>query len=88
KLQCDADVTMIAYNWLRGHYMPHPNFNVQHRCRDYGAAVAWTKARAIDISSRGRSYFTRMEAGDGGRDGVVPVDFEEAPFDPEDGGNG
>ena len=73
---CDADVTLITYNWVKNHYRPHPNFNVQHKCRDFEAAKRWTRERAIDASSLEHNYFTRPG-------GEVVVDFEEPPFDPE-----
>lgn len=74
KLECDADMTIITYNWVKGHYMPHPNFNVQHKCRSYDAAKEWTLQRAINASSHEHNYFTRPNHS--------VVDFEEPPFDP------
>jgi len=70
KLMCDADSTLITYNWLKNHYYPHPNFNVQHQCRDYDRLLEVAESRKIEDT------FLRPE-------GKVVVDFEEVPFDPE-----
>ena len=71
---CDADMGIVTYNWIRNHYQPHPNFNVQHKCRNFDAAVQWTIQRAVNASSLKESYFTRPN------DDVV--EFDEPPFDP------
>ncbi len=78
KLMCDADASLITYNWIQNHYSPHPNFNVQHQCRDY--------SRLLEVA---RQY--RLEVGvvEGGKNGHIlrpsdkdVVDFPEPPFDP------
>jgi Asp-tRNA(Asn)/Glu-tRNA(Gln) amidotransferase B subunit len=71
---CDADMTLITYNWINNHYQPHPNFNVQHKCRDFDAAMEWTIQRRINASSLEQNYFTRPEE--------AVVEFDEPPFDP------
>ena len=76
KLVCDADVGIITYNWIKNHHAPHPNFNVQHRCRDFDAVVRYALAHGIDGSSFPRGYFLRPA------DRPV-VEFDEPPFDPE-----
>lgn len=74
KLMCDADMTLITYNWITNHYGPHPNFNVQHKCRNFDAAKHWTLQRRINASSLQNHYFTRPEE--------PVVEFDEPPFDP------
>ncbi|CAF9941456.1 MAG: hypothetical protein HETSPECPRED_003233 [Heterodermia speciosa] len=76
KLMCDADMTLITYNWISNHYQPHPNFNVQHKCRNFESAKEWTFRRRIDASSLKHHYFTRPEE-------ETVVDFKEPPFDPQ-----
>ena len=76
KLMCDADMTLITYNWVSNHYQPHPNFNVQHKCRNFEAAMEWTLDRRINASSLEHNYFTRPE-------GEAVIEFEEPPFDPQ-----
>jgi len=70
---CDADSTIITYNWLKKHSSPHPNFNVQHDCRDYDALREAAQVNRVDSSmvpQRGK-----LVVGD-------LVDFAEPPFDP------
>ena len=73
KLMCDADMTIITYNWIKNHYKPHPNFNVQHKCRTFDAAKQWTIERQINASSLEHDYFPRPEE--------PVVEFDEPPFD-------
>lgn len=72
---CDADMGIITYNWRKNHYRPHPNFNVQHQCRDFESALQWGLDRQVNATSLRKDYFTRPE------DHEV-VDFDEPPFDP------
>ncbi|KAL5386142.1 hypothetical protein DPSP01_004226 [Paraphaeosphaeria sporulosa] len=75
KLVCDADPGLITYNWLENHYNPHPNFNVQHKCRDYN--------RLLDASARyGVEMSVLPEEGIRRTEGEKVVDFVEPPFDP------
>ena len=76
KLMCDADTSLITYNWLKGHSAPHPNFNVEHQCRDFEPVrqYAW-KHRLDPNGSIERAYFTRPDNGEW-------VEFDEPPFDP------
>jgi hypothetical protein len=78
KLMCDADASLITYSWIKNHYSPHPNFNVQHQCRDYN--------RLLDVAGQ-----YRLEKGmiEGVKNGYIirppykaVVDFPEPPFDP------
>ena len=55
-------------------YMPHPNSNVQHKCRNFDAAMEWARKRQINASSLEHNNFTRLE-------GAI-VDFDEPPFGP------
>ncbi|PVH94102.1 hypothetical protein DM02DRAFT_661360 [Periconia macrospinosa] len=70
KLMCEADSSLITYNWLKNHYYPHPNFNVEHQCRNYDRLLEVSEIRRV-----GRS-FLRPE-------GKTVIDFVEEPFDPE-----
>lgn len=70
QLMCAADTSLITYNWLKNHYYPHPNFNVEHQCRDYDRLLQVAAERKID------RVLLRPE-------GKTVVEFEQAPFDPE-----
>ncbi|KAG2353077.1 hypothetical protein BDR07DRAFT_1434846 [Suillus spraguei] len=32
---CNADVTLLTWDWVQGHNIPYPNFNTRHQCRNY-----------------------------------------------------
>ncbi|KAG2028572.1 hypothetical protein BDR03DRAFT_822552, partial [Suillus americanus] len=39
---CDADVTMITWDWVQGRDIPYPpNFNTRHQCRNYEKILDW-----------------------------------------------
>ncbi|KAF2471229.1 uncharacterized protein BDR25DRAFT_325024 [Lindgomyces ingoldianus] len=75
KLMCDADANLITYNWLKGHYIPHPNFNVQHQCRDYDRLLEVAAEHRIDGSIFPSGWILRPT------DRPV-IEFDEPPFDP------
>ena len=71
---CDADTGIVTYTWLKHHYMPHPNFNVEHNCRDWDAVSEFAVERQVNSSGEGHNYFTRPEEGGW-------VQFDETPCD-------
>jgi hypothetical protein len=34
---------MLTYNWVRGLDHPTPNFNTEHKCRDFESILSWSK---------------------------------------------
>lgn len=72
KLMCDADVGVITYSWIKGHYIPHPNFNVQHKCRNFDTVLNWAIEHQAPAPEGGRVLRP-----------AEYVEFEEPPFDPE-----
>ena len=40
---CDADVSVITYQWFPQTERLVPNFNNPRKCRDYGAVLQWAK---------------------------------------------
>ena len=75
KLQCDADAGLITYNWLKNHYSPHPNFNVQHQCRNYQDLLDVAAQLRVDGSEFDKGWILRPT------DAPV-VEFDVPPFDP------
>lgn len=55
---CNADVTMITWDWVQGYKIPYPNFNTRHQCRDFEKVLDWTVEHAVHIP---RSAVTRFE---------------------------
>lgn len=72
---CDADTNIITYNWIKGHFAPHPNFNVQHKCRNFGAVLQYALDHRILAPALSKGYLTRPT------DRPV-VEFNEPPADP------
>jgi len=71
---CDADATLITYNWLKHHRNPHPNFNVAHKCRDYGRIIRAIEKYGINSSLIPDGGILRPDSG--------VRDFIDPPFDP------
>ncbi|KAJ8066988.1 hypothetical protein OCU04_004367 [Sclerotinia nivalis] len=79
KLMCDADTGIITYNWMKGHRNPHPNFNVQHECRDFNAILEYARDNQVDKENSERIDVERLKPDNG-----LMMEFEgEPPFDPD-----
>lgn len=75
---CDADAGLVTYSWLKNHWSPHPNFNVQHKCRDYGELMEATEKFRLKVEDLPEGWMVK------GDDDASVVKFEgEPPFDPE-----
>lgn len=70
---CDADSTLITYNWLSNHTSPHPNFNVEHECRNYESLIEMARMDGVDSSMIPRRKDVPVED---------LFEFSEPPFDP------
>jgi len=57
-IMCNADVTMITWDWVQGHTIPYPNFNTRHQCRNYEKILDWAAEHAVHID---KSEVTRFE---------------------------
>lgn len=75
KLVCDADAGLITYSWLKNHYNPHPNFNVQHQCRNYNRLLEASAKYGVGMEVLPKDGIRRPE------DEKV-VDYLEPPFNP------
>ena len=45
---CNANTDVITYNWVKGQDNPFPDFNTNHKCRDFDALVEWQYANRVD----------------------------------------
>ncbi|MCJ1332194.1 hypothetical protein MMC10_008886 [Thelotrema lepadinum] len=79
KIMCDADAGLITYSWVKGHYSPHPNFNVQHQCRDFDAIMKFANEHTVDPTNPEVGSFRRPND-----DSWVDFDWEP-PSDPNAG---
>lgn len=75
KLVCDADPGLITYSWLKNHYNPHPNFNVEHKCRSWDKLLNASEKFGVDVASLPKEGIRRPH-------GEKVVDFVDPPFDP------
>ncbi|KAG1856641.1 hypothetical protein DFJ58DRAFT_784249 [Suillus subalutaceus] len=57
-IMCNADVTMITWDWVQEHKIPYPNFNTRHQCRNYEKILDWAVKHAVHIPE---SAVTRLE---------------------------
>lgn len=79
KLTCEADTSIITYNWMKGHARPHPNFNVQHQCRDFGAVLKFAQDHQIDKDNSEKIDVDLLKPANG-----LIMEFEgEPPSDPD-----
>lgn len=46
---CNADVTLLTWDWVQGHNIPYPNFNTRHQCRNYKKLSDWSIEHAMHI---------------------------------------
>ncbi|ORY10176.1 hypothetical protein BCR34DRAFT_567253 [Clohesyomyces aquaticus] len=51
-IMCTADTSVITHNWVKGYQFPYPNFNTQHKCRNFDKIVAWEKAHQVKDPAR------------------------------------
>lgn len=79
KLMCDASSAIVTYNWLENHYHPHPNFNVEHKCRNYDELLVAAKKYEIPKGYLPVDGFFRPKD-------RPAVEFVEPPFDPDEDG--
>ncbi|KAJ8586434.1 hypothetical protein M405DRAFT_795536 [Rhizopogon salebrosus TDB-379] len=49
-IMCNADVTMVTWNWVENHKHPYPNFNTRHQCRNFEKILDWAVDHAIHIN--------------------------------------
>ncbi|KAL9612841.1 MAG: hypothetical protein Q9167_002572 [Letrouitia subvulpina] len=40
-VMCHSDLGVLTYNWVSIRTAPWPNFNTQHKCRDFEAVLGW-----------------------------------------------
>ena len=68
---CDADVSVLTYNWVKHHHFPHANFNVEHKCRNFEDVLDWANDHQAPAPSNGQIV---KQPG--------YVEFSEPPFNP------
>lgn len=46
-LMCTGNLDVITFNWMETEDLPFPDFNVNHRCRDFDAIVKWQEEHTV-----------------------------------------
>lgn len=42
-VMCEADLTVMTYNWMEGRDAPMPYFNTIHTCKKWDNVLEWMK---------------------------------------------
>ncbi|KAK3321836.1 hypothetical protein B0H66DRAFT_552763 [Apodospora peruviana] len=48
-LMCAANVDVYTSFWMDAQLQPFPDFNIDHRCRDFDAILAWQEEHAVPL---------------------------------------
>ncbi|TQV93673.1 hypothetical protein V2A60_004154 [Cordyceps javanica] len=62
-LMCAGSLDIVTYQWLESQHRPWPDFDVNHKCRDFGDIVDWQERHAVPVTW--------------GRNVTRPVGFQE-----------
>ena len=67
-LLCQADTTLLTYNWRTKLGTPTPNFNTPHTCRDVDRMYEWYEGKRLRLTDEEKEEVLRKPKG------VVEVD--------------
>ncbi|KAL9040363.1 MAG: hypothetical protein Q9214_004513 [Letrouitia sp. 1 TL-2023] len=48
-LMCQADVSLLTFDWVDNDRAPKPNFAIEHECHNWDRIEEWAKEHAFDI---------------------------------------
>ncbi|KAH9215078.1 hypothetical protein DL95DRAFT_523613 [Leptodontidium sp. 2 PMI_412] len=48
-LMCAANVDVYTHFWTDAFSYPHPDFQIQHKCRSFDAILDWQQKHAVDV---------------------------------------
>ena len=51
---CNADVTLMTFEWIPNFEKPWANFNVEHQCVDWNTIFDWAMRRSITMTDLDR----------------------------------
>lgn len=77
-IMCHADAGIVPSNWVKGRHWPHPNYNIDHKCRNFDAAYQWVYDHQANPPP-GFELFARPAEGG-------YSEYPDLPFDPFDAG--
>jgi len=47
-IMCNADVSVVTYNWVGDQENGYPDFRMNKKCRDFDKVVEWAKEHYVD----------------------------------------
>lgn len=77
-IMCHADAGIVPSNWVKGRHWPHPNYNLDHKCRSFDAAYQWVYDHQANPPP-GFELFSRPAEGG-------YSEYLDLPFNPFDAG--
>ncbi len=51
-LMCNADTSIITFQWTKESELPRPNYNLERTCRDYEHILQWGLSHQANFSQR------------------------------------
>lgn len=55
-IQCSASVDVYPSVWMDAQKYPFPDFNIDKKCRDFDALLAWQEENSVDIDEVAKIY--------------------------------
>ncbi|KAM3476226.1 hypothetical protein MY8738_007027 [Beauveria namnaoensis] len=49
-IMCTGSVDVVTYQWLESQHRPWPDFDVNHKCRNFDDIVAWQEEHAVPVT--------------------------------------
>ncbi|KAM0738168.1 hypothetical protein ACQRIT_007360 [Beauveria bassiana] len=49
-IMCAGSVDVVTYQWLESQHRPWPDFDVNHKCRNFDDIVAWQEEHAVPVT--------------------------------------
>ena len=46
---CNADTSIVTFDWKSGYRRPWPNFSIDHTCVDWEILDDWAAARSFSV---------------------------------------
>ena len=71
-LMCTANVDIYTHFWMDAQVHAFPDFNINHKCRDFDAVLAWQEANSIPLEE-----FAKARPRKGERVHIMSHDFKE-----------
>jgi len=47
-LQCNADVSLLTFKWIKNYSLPWPDFRSYHTCRNFDDILEWAREKRFD----------------------------------------